>query len=155
MREQRADTAGDEIGYHASVVTRDPRSSRTLRRRVLRELGPAACRIDSLGAHELRALRRVVLRDLERPTLAPLQQRAAERDEQAASVAPVHWIEIALIGEDDRPIPGEVYELELPDGRVRRGRLDSEGKARVDGIARAGACKVRFPALDQDAWSPL
>lgn len=95
------------------------------------------------------------LADLERPTLSPLPERVPERDDLTAHVTPVHWIEIVLVGEDDQPVPGEAYEIELPDGRIRRGRLDVEGKARVDGIARAGACKVRFPELDQDAWSPL
>lgn len=122
---------------------------------MLRELGPSAIRTDELDPHALRALRRVRLRDLERPPLELLPERAPEHDDRPASVTAVHWIEIVLVGEDDKPIPNELYEIELPDGRVRRGRLDREGKARVEGIEQTGRCKVTFPALDEGAWSPL
>ena len=61
------------------------------------------------------------------------------------------WIEIRLIGEDDKPIPGERYRLELTDGSTREGRLDDKGQARVDGID-PGNCTVTFPALDEEAW---
>jgi len=61
------------------------------------------------------------------------------------------WIAIELVGEDDSPIPGEEYEITLPDGSVRRGSLDDDGKARERGIDE-GTCKVKFPKLDKDAW---
>jgi hypothetical protein len=64
------------------------------------------------------------------------------------------WIEIMLIGEDEMPIPGEAYRIELPDGSVREGTLDQGGLARVDGID-PGTCTVTFPALDRDAWRPI
>jgi type VI secretion system secreted protein VgrG len=61
------------------------------------------------------------------------------------------WIEIELVGEDDKPIPGERYEITLPDGSLARGTLDEKGFARVDGIE-PGTCQVCFPELDKDAW---
>jgi hypothetical protein len=61
------------------------------------------------------------------------------------------WIEIELIDEDDEPVPGERYQIELPDGSVARGTLDQNGFARVDGID-PGTCKVTFPELDKEAW---
>ena len=61
------------------------------------------------------------------------------------------WIEIRLIGENDEPIPDEPYRIELPDGTVVDGVLDSNGKARRTGLD-PGTCKVTFPDLDQDAW---
>lgn len=64
------------------------------------------------------------------------------------------WIEIQLIGEDDQPIPGERYRIELPDGSVREGRLNDKGLARVDGID-PGQCVVTFPALDEEAWTRI
>jgi hypothetical protein len=67
-----------------------------------------------------------------------------------------HWIEIELVGEDDKPIAGEAYRITLPDGAtVLAGTLDDNGRARVDGLAQAGSCKITFPALDQEAWQDL
>lgn len=63
------------------------------------------------------------------------------------------WIEIELIGEDDSPIPGEPYELTLPDGSVASGTLDEKGFARIEGFE-PGTCQVCFPRLDKDAWEP-
>ncbi len=61
------------------------------------------------------------------------------------------WIEIELVGEDDKPISGEKYRLTLPDGSVDEGTLDQNGWARVAGFEN-GTCKVSFPELDQEAW---
>jgi hypothetical protein len=64
------------------------------------------------------------------------------------------WIAIKLIDMDDNAVPGEQYELELPDGSVASGTLDDKGFARVDGIE-PGTCKVRFPRLDRRAWEKV
>jgi hypothetical protein len=64
------------------------------------------------------------------------------------------WIEVQLIGEDDKPIPYQKYLVTLPGGATRSGTLDEEGKARIEGIP-AGTCKVSFPDLDKDAWTPV
>ena len=64
------------------------------------------------------------------------------------------WIEIQLIGDDDKPIPYQKYSVMLPGGAIKNGTLDEEGKARVDGIP-AGTCKVSFPDLDQDTWTAV
>ena len=58
------------------------------------------------------------------------------------------WIEIKLLDEENRPVPGEPYEIKLPDGSVVEGTLDGEGFARVDGID-PGSAEVKFPRLDQ------
>lgn len=63
------------------------------------------------------------------------------------------WVEIELIDQDDEPVPGERYRIELPDGSVDSGSLDANGIARVEGID-PGTCKVSFPDLDKDAWGP-
>ncbi|MBL8212133.1 MAG: hypothetical protein JNK87_15560 [Bryobacterales bacterium] len=68
---------------------------------------------------------------------------------------PVHWVEIQLLGEDDKPIRWERYTVVLPDGTKVEGYLDEEGLARVDGIETPGECQVSFPDLDQDAWERL
>lgn len=65
-----------------------------------------------------------------------------------------HYIEIELVDEQDNPVPGERYEIELPTGEVADGTLDENGFARVDKIPKAGTCKITFPDLDKDAWEP-
>ena len=63
------------------------------------------------------------------------------------------WIEVELLDDDDKPVPGERFQIELPDGRTVSGTLDQNGHARVEGI-QPGSCKVTFPNLDKDAWEP-
>lgn len=64
----------------------------------------------------------------------------------------VHWIEIELLDEAGKPVPGEKYEIIMPDKTVKKGTLDENGWARVDGIKDPGQCKISFPNLDQQAW---
>lgn len=78
--------------------------------------------------------------------------RPADSDREAP--AERTWITIELVGEDDAPIPGERYRIELPDGSVREGRLDGRGLARVREID-PGQCVVTFPDLDEAAWSSI
>lgn len=72
-----------------------------------------------------------------------------------ASQTPTHWIEIELVGEDDKPIPNEAYTVKLPDGREVSGKLDANGFARIDGLDQGGTCEVCFGDLDGAAWSKL
>jgi hypothetical protein len=64
------------------------------------------------------------------------------------------WIEVQLIGDDDKPVPYAKYAIALPGGAIKTGTLDENGRARVEDIP-AGTCKVSFPDLDQDAWTPV
>ena len=51
-------------------------------------------------------------------------------------------------------VPGEKYKITLPDGEtLAEGTLDDKGFARVDGID-PGNCKISFPDLDEEVWSP-
>lgn len=68
---------------------------------------------------------------------------------------PQHWIEIQLLGDDDRPVPGERYTVRLPDGVLVPGCLDAHGLARLDNLKQPGLCEVCFPDLDREAWQPL
>lgn len=61
------------------------------------------------------------------------------------------FIEIQLIDAGGQPVAGEGFVITLPDGQERRGRLDSNGLARVDGID-PGICDVRFPDIDGREW---
>jgi len=63
----------------------------------------------------------------------------------------LHWIEIELVGDDDKPIPNKKYKVVLPDGSIKEGNLDQNGWARVEGNP-AGQYEVTFLELDKDAW---
>jgi type VI secretion system secreted protein VgrG len=64
------------------------------------------------------------------------------------------WIEIELLDDEGKPVPGETYRVTLPDGTtVAEGTLDEKGFARVGNID-PGTCKVTFPKLHKDAWKP-
>lgn len=64
------------------------------------------------------------------------------------------WIEIELIDEGDKPVPGEPYKVTLPDDSIREGKLDAKGQARIEKI-REGTCKVTFPNLDRAVWKKV
>ncbi len=109
----------------------------------LRLDGGAPFEIGELGGAEARGAR----------SEPPARPAGAERHRERVDSS-LTWISIELVGEDDLPIPGERYRITLDDGSIHEGRLDSLGRARVDGID-PGAAKVTFPALDADAWTPL
>jgi type VI secretion system secreted protein VgrG len=100
------------------------------------------------------------------PAPASTKLSKIEAKKSAASSAPTHdpdseenkdkkhWIEIELLDEAGKPVPGEPYKVTLPDGStVADGTLDGKGRARVDNID-PGSCKVTFPNLDKEAWEP-
>ena len=64
----------------------------------------------------------------------------------------VHWIEIKLVDEDGDPVAGEDYRITLPSGDVRTGKLDKDGKAKLDGLTESGSAKVAFPGIDAREW---
>ena len=81
----------------------------------------------------------------------PPAEESATPEEKKEEEKKTSWIEIELVGEDDKPIPGEKYRITLPDNTVDEGTLDAKGFARVQGFE-SGSCKVTFPELDQEAW---
>jgi hypothetical protein len=89
----------------------------------------------------------------ESPQTTPLQDEEAAQAQQATAPAAdeTHFIEIELKDEDGKPVAGELYFVELPDGSSVSGRTGSDGKARVDGID-PGTAKVSFPDLDQKGY---
>ena len=98
------------------------------------------------------------------PTYKQQRERQSAA-QQAASNAPSHnpaseenkekknWVEIEVVNEDGKPVPGVRYRITLPDGAtLAEGTTDEKGFARVDGID-PGSCKVTFPDLDKEAWT--
>lgn len=62
------------------------------------------------------------------------------------------WIEIELVDEDGKPVPGERYRVTLPDGKtLAEGTTDEKGYAKITNID-PGTCKVTFPRLDKSSW---
>lgn len=75
-------------------------------------------------------------------------------DPDEPEIRPTHTLEIVLIGEDDGPIPGQPFRVELPGGEVVEGRLNGQGRAMLTGIEQPGSCTITFPELDEGAWEP-
>ena len=61
------------------------------------------------------------------------------------------WIEIELVDEEGKPVPGEAFKVTLSDGSVYPGTLNEKGFYRIEGIE-PGTCQITFPNLDKDAW---
>ena len=70
--------------------------------------------------------------------------------QETPKAEPKTWIAIELVDEEGKPVANERYWILLPDGSVREGRLDTQGRAHV-GDLDPGECDVRFPDLDNDA----
>jgi len=104
--------------------------------------------------------------DLPLSNISPATSAAQGQPKSAASPAPTHnpaspenkdkkhKIDIELLDDQGKPVPGEAYKITLPDGTtVADGTLDEKGRARVENID-PGTCKVTFPNLDKNAWGP-
>lgn len=64
------------------------------------------------------------------------------------------WVEIELVDEAGQPWPDEYYEVTLPDGKIRKGYLDQNGRARIL-LPEAAQTQLSFPKLDAEAWERL
>ena len=94
-------------------------------------------------------LRRIIVRAAtitsDEPAITPSQLKQ--------KLEPSGVIEIELVDEQGKPVPGEAWELLLPDGSKHSGQLDNTGYVKLTSIP-DGTCQVRFPRLDGDAWEP-
>jgi len=60
------------------------------------------------------------------------------------------WIELELTEDDDvTPVADAAFRVTLPDGSLRTGSLDANGRARLEGIP-PGKCLVQFPFQDEE-----
>ncbi len=78
------------------------------------------------------------------PDVAPEPEAAPQPvvDEQTT------FIEIALVDQTGAPVPNRAYQVDVPGGGTRRGRLDAQGKARLEGLD-PGNCKITFPSFEE------
>jgi hypothetical protein len=58
------------------------------------------------------------------------------------------WLGIELKGGSGKPVPGAAWHVTLPNGDPVEGRLDANGKTRLEGLD-PGQCTVKFPELDR------
>lgn len=64
---------------------------------------------------------------------------------RAFTIARAPGIGLKVIAGEDRPVAGEPFEVELPDGSVVEGETDSNGAARVR-VPDGGRCRLTFTA---------
>lgn len=86
------------------------------------------------------------------------QQQSAEQEAGGGAAGcpapPAHAVEVQVVGEDDRPLPETAVELRKSEQEVVRGRTDTGGVARFDGMEER-AYRLGLYELDQDAWEVL
>lgn len=75
----------------------------------------------------------------------------AEKPPPPPKTAPKTWIGIELVDQKGHPVPNERYRVTLPDGTIREGQLDAQGRARFDDID-PGSCQISFPDLHATEW---
>jgi hypothetical protein len=63
------------------------------------------------------------------------------------------FIEIDLMDQDDQPVAGVKYRIQLPDQSIFEGQTDANGKARIDNID-SGQCTITLLTIDRREWSP-
>jgi hypothetical protein len=63
-----------------------------------------------------------------------------------------HWVEVRMIDETNKPVPGLKCRLRDSADAIHNGMLNNKGICRFDGLP-AGDAYVCFPELDQQAWS--
>ena len=64
-------------------------------------------------------------------------------------------IRIQLLDEHDNGVPGEKFQIKLPNGDLAQGFLNPHGVAHVDGIIPGGDCQISFPDMNSSFVSFL
>ncbi len=84
------------------------------------------------------------------PAVATTEVPGGEFEPTETEETETTWIAIELVDEFGDPIPGQKYEITTPDGVIKKGTTDANGKAKVSGID-PGECEIKFPELDIEA----
>jgi hypothetical protein len=64
----------------------------------------------------------------------------------------VHWIQVTVVDDEDRPVPNVAIELVLPDESVIRTQTSPFGVVHLPSVP-AGKCSLSLPDLDGKAWA--
>jgi hypothetical protein len=90
---------------------------------------------------------------LKLPAPAPTARPEPARDDEpvqplasASAAKPLSFVEVVLLDAEGKAVANEAYKIKLPDGSLRQGKLDRNGRLRIDGIEE-GDCELEFPGL--------
>jgi len=81
--------------------------------------------------------------------VADLHGRRFGQNQESGLLAFKDWIELYLAEVSGHPVKDERYEITFADGSTRKGKLDKQGKARIDDVP-PGKADVRYPDLSLD-----
>ena len=87
------------------------------------------------------------------PWMSSMSPPPSVPTETVAKLQGLKWVGIKLVDDQGNPVPFARYELKLPDGSVRSGRLGTDGTAYAQMVPE-GNCRVSFPDYDGDCWKP-
>lgn len=85
-------------------------------------------------------LRERDLLDIDLPSLGKVRQVLAPE---------TSFIAGRLLDQKGAPVPGQRFQIELPDKTVRGGVTDADGFARATGFTQDGTAKITFPGFDE------
>ncbi len=85
-----------------------------------------------------------------RPRSARVEEPPPSKKEDAPTTGKT-WIEVELVDQDGNAVPDLRYQIELPGGTRRSGKLDENGRAHLKDLD-PGQCQVSFPDLDAGEW---
>ncbi len=80
------------------------------------------------------------------------EEQSSTEDKEENKLTEEHWVGIELKDDEGNPVPNEAYKVKLPDGKIIGGRLDKEGKAKVEGLPEGSDCEISFPRIHGDEW---
>jgi hypothetical protein len=67
----------------------------------------------------------------------------SELQEQSAMLYLQDWVEIELRDDNDEVIPDKEYTANSSNGAIKKGKTDSTGKIRIEGIS-PGNCTIQY-----------